>query len=90
MYTSQVWIIKFVDERGRELLTGPVGTGLHNVRMASNNQALVELKADEILNGWLKANPGRVGSWSVSLWVQERRLRDAEVEQLQELLAPGH
>jgi hypothetical protein len=84
---SQVWVIKFVDERGRELLTGPVGTGLHNVRMASTTQGEVELKADEILNRWLKANPGRVGSYSISLWVQESRLRDIQVRQIRELLA---
>lgn len=83
---SQVWIIKFVDETGRDLGTGPVGTGLRNVRLAASDQAYAELKADELLNRWLCANPGRVGSWSVSLWVQDRRLRDAAVEQLRELV----
>jgi len=90
MYPMQVWLIRFEDENGREL-RGPAGTGLRNsVRMAANDQTLVELKADEILNAWLKANPGRTGSWTITLWVQSRELREAELGQLAELLRPIH
>jgi len=81
---SQVWIIKFVDERGCDLQFGPADTGLRRVRMAASDQREVELKADELLNRWLKDNPGR---WSVSPWTQEGHLRDFQVRQIRELLA---
>lgn len=69
--TTNIWVIKFENHLNREL------AGLRgSVRIAAPTQAGAEVKADELLNEWLRKNPGEVGSWTITLWVQPRYRRD--------------
>lgn len=62
-FPLQIWIVRFEDARGREL------TGLRGaVRVAGTQDQAIE-RAEELLNAWLRENPGRDGSYSTSALV---------------------
>ncbi len=73
----QTWVIRFENEKNREL------TGLRgSVRMVADTQVEVEITADQILSRWLHENPGQVGSWTITAWVQPKYRAGRHLDQL--------
>ncbi len=42
-------------------------------RVAAKQQDDVDSHADEVLNKWLRMNPGRLGTWSISRFIPKRQ-----------------